>query len=335
MTELKRGCTACRLNLVIQTLFGSLNQPEEPQKSKLFDRMKQAMARTRAGLEERVEDLMALSRPVDEQALVQIEESLISADLGVPTVTRILDGLRQKLRRTELQNGEALRTALTAEIEQILDGVTSPAVTPAKPPYILFLVGVNGTGKTTTAGKLAAYLQRDGKRVLLCAADTFRAAAIEQLETWSQRSGVELIKSRTGADPSAVLFDALQAATARGVDYVIVDTAGRLHTKAGLMAELEKMHRTARRFSPGAPHETLLVLDAVTGQNGLQQARIFTESAGVTGIVLTKLDGTAKGGIVVAIAQELRLPVKFVGVGEKLEDLLPFDSAAFAASLLR
>lgn len=319
---------------MIQTLFGSLNQPEEPQKSKIFERMKQAMARTRAGLEDRVEDLMALGRPVDEQTLERLEESLIAADLGVPTVTRILDGLRQKLRRSELQDGTALRSALTAEIEHLLKGVARPQAAPVAPPYILFLVGVNGTGKTTTAGKLAAYLQRDDKRVLLCAADTFRAAAIEQLETWSQRSGVELIKSRTGADPSAVLFDALQAAKARGLDYVIVDTAGRLHTKAGLMAELEKMHRTARRFSPGAPHETLLVLDAVTGQNGLQQARIFTESAGVTGIVLTKLDGTAKGGIIVAIAQELGLPVKFVGVGEKLEDLLPFDPTGFAASLL-
>jgi fused signal recognition particle receptor len=320
--------------VAIQTLFGSLNQPEEPEQSGLFRRMKQAMARTRDGLGDRVEDLLALSRPIDEASLETLEESLIAADLGVPTVTRILDDLRQKLRRTELQDGEALREALQQEIETILAGVTRPARAPRQPPFILFLVGVNGTGKTTTAGKLSAYLQRGGKKVLLCAADTFRAAAIEQLETWSQRSGVELIKSRPGADPSAVLFDALQAAKARNADYVIVDTAGRLHTKAGLMAELEKMHRTAQRFSPEAPHETLLVLDAVTGQNGLQQARLFTESAGVTGIVLTKLDGTAKGGIVVAIAQDLKLPVKFVGVGEQLDDLLPFDAKAFTASLL-
>jgi fused signal recognition particle receptor len=322
-----------RLNLVIQTLFGSLNQPEEPQKSKLFDRMKQAMARTRAGLEERVEDLMALSRPVDEQALVQIEESLISADLGVPTVTRILDGLRQKLRRTELQNGEALRSALTAEIEQILDGVTSPAVTPTKPPYILFLVGVNGTGKTTTIGKLAQFLRSDGKTVLLCAADTFRAAAIEQLEVWGQRTGTEVIRTKPGGDPAAVLYDALQAGSARHSDYIIVDTAGRLHNKASLMAELEKMRRTAQRIIPGAPHETLLVMDATTGQNGLQQARLFTDAAAVTGIVLTKLDGTAKGGVVVAISRELGLPVRYVGVGEKVGDLLRFEARDFVDSL--
>lgn len=319
---------------MIQTLFGSLNEPPPEEQAGIFQKMKQAMARTRAGLDARVEDLLALSRPIDEQSLETLEESLIAADLGVGTVTRIMADLRQKLRRTELQNGDALKAALRQEIEQILTGAEKQQRYPTQPPYIVFLVGVNGTGKTTTAGKLAAYAQRQGKKVLLCAADTFRAAAIEQLETWGKRSGVELVKGRTGADPSAVLFDALQAAKARGADYVIVDTAGRLHTKAGLMAELEKMHRTARRFAPDAPHETLLVLDAVTGQNGLQQARLFTESAGVTGIVLSKLDGTAKGGIVVAIAQDLGLPVKFVGVGEKLDDLLPFDAKSFAASLL-
>ena len=318
----------------IQTLFGSLNDPPEEEKSGIFDRMKQAMARTRAGLEERVEDIMALTRPVDEASLEQLEASLISADLGVSTVTQILDDLRQKLRRQQLQDGAALRTALEQEIESLLVGISAPSRPAAAAPYILFLVGVNGTGKTTTAGKLAAWLQRQGKQVILCAADTFRAAAIEQLETWADRSGVSLIKGRSGADPSAVLFDSLQAAKARGADVVIVDTAGRLHTKSGLMAELDKMRRTAQRFSPDAPHEVLLVLDAVTGQNGLQQARQFTDSAGVTGIVLTKLDGTAKGGIVVAIARELKLPVRFVGVGEKIDDLLPFDPHAFAVSLL-
>jgi len=200
-------------------------------------------------------------------------------------------------------------------------------------PEVILVVGVNGTGKTTTIGKLAQLFRAQGKTVLLCAADTFRAAAIEQLEIWGQRTGTEVIKTKSGGDPSAVLFDALQSATSRKTDYVIVDTAGRLHTKQNLMMELEKMKRTAERIVPGAPHETLLVMDATTGQNGLQQARLFTQSAAVTGIVLTKLDGTAKGGVVVAISRELGLPVRFVGVGEKVGDLLPFDAKEFVDSL--
>jgi fused signal recognition particle receptor len=200
-------------------------------------------------------------------------------------------------------------------------------------PEVILVVGVNGTGKTTTIGKLAQSFRSEGRTVLLCAADTFRAAAIEQLEVWGQRTGTEVIKTKAGGDPAAVLFDALQAATARNTDYVIVDTAGRLHTKANLMSELEKMRRTAQRMVPGAPHETLLVMDATTGQNGLQQARLFTQAAGVTGIVLTKLDGTAKGGVVVAITHELGVPVRFVGVGEKAGDLLPFYPKEFVDSL--
>ena len=317
---------------MIQTLFGSLEPP--PKDESLFGRMKDALSRTRDSLEQKVEDIVALTRPIDEATLDELEASLISADLGVPTVTRILDDLRAKLRRQQLQDGAALRDALREEIETLLDDVRTPDVHVPQPPAVLFLVGVNGTGKTTTAGKLSARLEREGRKVVLCAADTFRAAAIEQLEVWSQRSGVSLVKSKPGADPSSVLFDALNSARSQNMDTVIVDTAGRLHTKQGLMAELDKMRRTAQRFSPGAPHEILLVMDATTGQNGLQQAKLFTESAGVTGIVLTKLDGTAKGGIVVAIAQQLRLPVKFVGIGEKLDDLIPFDSKAFAASLL-
>jgi fused signal recognition particle receptor len=223
---------------------------------------------------------------------------------------------------------------LKAQLKSLLDEQQPSPRTVASPPEVILLVGVNGTGKTTTSGKLAAYFRGQGKTVLLCAADTFRAAAIEQLEVWSERSGVEIIKSRQGGDPSAVLFDALHAAKARGNDYLVVDTAGRLHTKNNLMAELDKMRRTTQRLIPDAPHEVLLVMDATTGQNGLQQARLFTESAGVTGIVLTKLDGTAKGGITVAIARELKLPVRYVGIGEKIDDLLPFDSGAFVDSLL-
>ncbi len=319
---------------MIQTLFGSLDEPE---KKNIFGRMKAAVSRTRDGLNERIESIVALTREVDESALDDLEMSLLASDIGVRTAAEVVDALRERARRHEIQNGDVLKTLLKQEIRALLDAEEEqdffkPRQT--EPPTVIMMVGVNGTGKTTTTGKLAAYFRRQGKTVLLCAADTFRAAAIEQLEVWGQRTGVEMIKTKQGGDPSAVLFDALQAAKARSTDVLIVDTAGRLHTKNSLMAELDKMRRTAQRIVPGAPHEVLLVLDATTGQNGLQQARIFTESAGVTGIVLTKLDGTAKGGIVVAIARELRLPVRYVGVGEKLDDLLPFDSEAFVDSLL-
>ncbi|MGA7842220.1 MAG: signal recognition particle-docking protein FtsY, partial [Candidatus Acidiferrales bacterium] len=231
--------------------------------------------------------------------------------------------------------------ALKRELKnQILKILTAPAATqpnvdgkPANEPRVLFVVGVNGTGKTTTIGKLTNRLKKEGATVVLCAADTFRAAAIEQLEIWARRSGVEMIKQKPGADPSAVVFDALTAARARHADVVIVDTAGRLHTKSNLMAELDKMKRTAAKVIPGAPHDVLLVLDATTGQNGLNQAREFWSHAGVTGIVLTKLDGTAKGGIVVAIARELNLPIRFVGTGEKIDDLVPFDAQTYVNSL--
>jgi fused signal recognition particle receptor len=252
----------------------------------------------------------------------------------VTTTSEIIDHLRERAKRQQIRDGAELKSLLKEQIQGILDAQQRPAPFVPAPPAVIMMVGVNGTGKTTTSGKLAAFYRSQGKTVLLCAADTFRAAAMEQLEVWSQRSGVEMIKGRQGGDPSAVLFDALQAAKARARDVLIVDTAGRLHTKDGLMAELDKMRRTTRRLVPDGPHEVLLVMDATTGQNGLQQARIFTESAGVTGIVLTKLDGTAKGGIAVAIARELKLPVRYVGVGEKLEDILPFDSSAFVDSLL-
>jgi fused signal recognition particle receptor len=224
---------------------------------------------------------------------------------------------------------------LKVELKAVLDGVATETVVPGAPPEVVMMVGVNGTGKTTTTGKLAAFYRGQGRTVLLCAADTFRAAAIEQLEVWAGRADVAIIKTKTGGDPSAALYDACTAAKARGADVLIVDTAGRLHTKTALMKELDKMRRTAERLVPGAPHQTLLVMDATTGQNGLQQARLFTEAAKVTGIVLTKLDGTAKGGIVLAIATELGLPVKYVGVGETMEDILPFDSGAFVDSMVR
>ncbi|MGD0680659.1 MAG: signal recognition particle-docking protein FtsY [Terracidiphilus sp.] len=311
--------------------------PAATPNSSLFSRMKQAVARSRASLSARIETVVALTRTVDEQTLESLETALLTSDLGVQTTNAILAALRDRARRQAIEGGEELRALLKAQIRAILEAPISSqsnTLQPVEGPFVTFLVGVNGTGKTTSAGKLAAWYRAENKSVLLCAADTFRAAAIEQLEIWASRSGVEMIKTRHGGDPSAVLYDAISAAKAHKTDELIVDTAGRLHTKTGLMDELDKMRRTAAKLIPGAPHEVLLVMDATTGQNGLQQARQFTQSAGVTGILLTKLDGTAKGGICVAIAQELGLPVRFVGVGEQMTDLLEFSPAEFVDSLL-
>ncbi|MEO6982102.1 MAG: signal recognition particle-docking protein FtsY [Edaphobacter sp.] len=331
------------------SLFGKRDkdrpEPDQPsasdpaeQKRGFFDRMKQAVTRTRETFTESISSVIALTREVDESTFTDLEPVLLSADLGAPTTAIVLENLRQRALRTGIQGGDELKQLLKSELKQILDNVTHPIHHPATPPEVIMMVGVNGTGKTTTTGKLAAYFTsgKDGpaRSVLLCAADTFRAAAIEQLEVWAQRSDVQIIKTKQGGDPSAALYDACTAAKARGTQVLIVDTAGRLHTKTDLMKELDKMRRTAEKLIPGAPHQTLLVMDATTGQNGLQQARLFTEAARVTGIVLTKLDGTAKGGIVLAIATELKLPDIYAGVGEKLEDILPFDSAAFIDSLL-
>jgi fused signal recognition particle receptor len=312
---------------MIQTLFG----PPEPT---FLEKMKEAVTRTRENLGERIDEVMAFTKEIDRGTLDDLEAILISADLGATTTHEILDKLREKADRKQIKDAAELKRLIQEQIRSILNATPSRAATPVRgDPEVVMIVGVNGTGKTTTIGKLAHALRSEGKTVLLCAADTFRAAAIEQLEIWGSRTGVEVIKTKAGGDPSAVLFDALNAAKARGTDSVIVDTAGRLHTKTSLMAELEKMKRTARRIIPNAPHEVLLVMDATTGQNGLQQARIFTESAGVTGIVLTKLDGTAKGGVVVAISRELGLPVRYVGVGEQASDLLPFSAENFVESL--
>jgi fused signal recognition particle receptor len=316
---------------MIQTLFGSL---EEEKKTGFLDRMKQAVTRTRENLAERIDDIVSIGKEIDRNTLDDLEGTLLSADLGTTTTQEVLGKLREKADRKQIKNVEELKRLLKEELLGILNTTNSRPVSKVDgTPEVILVVGVNGTGKTTTIGKLSQVFRSQGKNVLLCAADTFRAAAIEQLEIWGQRTGTEVIKTKGGGDPAAVLFDALQAAVARKTDYVIVDTAGRLHTKSSLMAELEKMHRTAQRIISGAPHETLLVMDATTGQNGLQQARLFTQSAGVTGIVLTKLDGTAKGGVVVAICRELGLPVRYVGVGEKAGDLLPFNPREFVDSL--
>ena len=316
---------------MIQTLFGSL---DEKQKPSFIERMKEAVSRTRENLAERIEDVVSIGKEIDRATLDDLEATLIGADLGTTTTHEVLEKLRDKADRKQIKDVNELKRLLKEELLAILTSTSSRPVTKVDgTPEVIIVVGVNGTGKTTTIGKLAQVFRAQGKTVLLCAADTFRAAAIEQLEIWGQRTGTEVIKTKAGGDPAAVLFDALQSATARKTDYVIVDTAGRLHTKQNLMLELEKMKRTAQRIVPGAPHETLLVMDATTGQNGLQQARQFTQSSGVTGIVLTKLDGTAKGGVVVAISRELGLPVRFVGVGEKAGDLLPFDPKDFVDSL--
>jgi len=316
---------------MIQTLFGSL---EEQQKPSFLDRMKEAVSRTRENLAERIEDAVSFSKEIDRNTLDDLEATLIGADLGTTTTHEVLEKLREKADRKQIKDVEELKRLLKGELLAILSVANSQPVQKVDgTPEVILVVGVNGTGKTTTIGKLAQVFRSQGKNVLMCAADTFRAAAIEQLEVWGQRTGTEVIKTKAGGDPAAVLFDALQAATARKTDYVVVDTAGRLHTKTNLMSELEKMRRTAQRIIPGAPHETLLVMDATTGQNGLQQARLFTQAAGVTGIVLTKLDGTAKGGVVVAISRELGVPVRYVGVGEKAGDLLPFDPKEFVDSL--
>jgi fused signal recognition particle receptor len=314
--------------MAIQTLFGSV--PTEPD---LLDRLKAGIQKTRSGLVDRLEDVLSGRKEIDADMLEELEYTLITADLGVETVGEILEEIRQRMDRKQSGDADQIRNLIRERLLDVLRASETPVHVVRTPPAVVMLVGVNGAGKTTTVGKLAHRFLGEGRKVLLCAADTFRAAAIEQLDIWAQRAGVDMIRQKTGADPSAVVFDALQAAKARGVDYVIVDTAGRLHTKENLMSELEKMRRTCQRVIPGSPHEVWLVMDATTGQNGLEQARRFTESASVTGILLTKLDGTAKGGVVIAIARELNVPIRFVGVGEKIDDLLPFEPERFVESL--
>ncbi len=308
------------------TLFG---KPEPT----LLDRLKKSVTKTREQLGTRLTPLLTRGRAVDPQLFHELESSLLAADLGIRTTKELLTGLREDAERGNIQDAAQLKEALKGRLADMLRLSGAAPEANGTRPQVIFVVGVNGTGKTTTIGKLAWRLKQEGRSTILCAADTFRAAAIEQLEVWARRAGVDIVHQKTGADPAAVVYDGLLAAIKGSAEVVIVDTAGRLHTKHNLMAELEKMKRTAAKLVPGAPHEVLLVLDATTGQNGLIQAREFTAHAGVTGIVLTKLDGTAKGGIVVAIARELGLPVRYVGTGEQTEDLVPFDVPTFVNSL--
>ncbi len=319
---------------MFKSLFGSTSEAEQPaSNTSLLERLKVGIQKTRAGLMEKLEDAVSGRKEIDANVLEELEYALITADIGAKTTAEILERIRQRVDRKQVGDIGELKNLIREHLLEILEATERPIPQVAEPPAVIMVVGVNGAGKTTSIGKLTRRLQSEGHSVMLCAADTFRAAAIEQLEIWAQRTGADLIRQQPGSDPSAVVFDALQAARARKTDCVIIDTAGRLHTKTNLMAELEKMRRTASRVIPDAPHEVLLVIEATTGQNGLEQARKFTESSAVTGIILTKLDGTAKGGVVVAISRELNMPIRYVGVGEQLDDLLPFEPENFVASL--
>ncbi len=312
-----------------------LPEPEAPleeERRGLFRRFRERLGRTREALSGGLARLLARRKVVDAELLEELEELLITADLGVETTLALMQGLQDRLKRRELNDPERLKAALG---EAMLRMLAAPAPKPREArPWVVLVVGVNGVGKTTTIAKLAQRERQAGREPLLIAGDTFRAAAAEQLAAWGERLGVEVIRQQAGADPAAVVFDGLTAALARGVDTVFIDTAGRLHPKVNLMEELKKIHRTIARKVPGAPHETYLVLDATTGQNALSQARLFQEAVGVTGLILTKLDGTAKGGVALAVVHETGLPLRYLGVGEGLDDLKPFDPEAFVAAIL-
>lgn len=306
---------------------------ETQAKPSFFERLKQGLQKTKDGLVGRIDTLVLGKKEIDADTLEELEEILITSDMGVKTTLELVRTLEQRLKRNDLKDGAALRAALKEEILQRLELHHAQLNPSTRHPFVILVIGVNGVGKTTTIGKLASRFTSEGKKVLLAAADTFRAAAAEQLVAWGERAGVDVIRHKEGADPSAVVFDACKAALARDVDILIVDTAGRLHTKVNLMEEMKKIRRVIDREIPGAPHETLLVVDAATGQNAISQARLFKEAAGVSGIALTKLDGTAKGGIVVAVSHEFALPVRYIGVGESIEDLRDFDPREFTDAL--
>jgi fused signal recognition particle receptor len=301
-----------------------------------FDKLRDGLSRTTQQIVNRFEEIVQRAdeevertRPIDVDTIEALEELLVSADVGIPATERIVTAVKARARR-----GESLRDLVKEEIRAVFDAVERPS-TNGHVPHVTLIVGVNGTGKTTTIGKLANLLKAEGKQPLVCAADTFRAAAVEQLEIWARLAGVDIVRAKEGSDPAAVVFDAIQSGKAKGRDPILVDTAGRLHTRVNLMNELEKIRRVAGRAADGAPHEVLLVLDATVGQNGLQQAKEFTQVAGVTGVVLTKLDGTAKGGVAVAIAHDLKLPIRYVGVGEGIDDLIPFSPQEYVDAIFQ
>ncbi|MBL1274345.1 MAG: signal recognition particle-docking protein FtsY [Oceanospirillales bacterium] len=308
--------------------------PESAPSVSVFERIKQGLGKTRASLTGGLTDMFSAGKKIDEELLEEIETTLLMADVGVTATSEIIESLTDKLQRNQLKDGEALRKALRDELHGLLRGVTKPlTIDSTKKPYVILMVGVNGVGKTTTIGKLTKKFQGEGKSVMLAAGDTFRAAAVEQLQVWGERNNVPVVAQHTGADSASVIFDAIQSGKSRGVDVVIADTAGRLQNKDNLMGELEKVVRVMKKLDDSAPHEVMLVLDAGTGQNALSQAQVFQKAVGVSGITLTKLDGTAKGGIVFAIARQLQLPIRFIGVGEQVDDLRSFDAETFVDAL--
>lgn len=308
-------------------------QPEAPAKKSFFGKLKQGLTKTRKSLGGRLSHVFLASKTIDEEVLEELEEMLITADIGVHTTMEIIEQIRRDVSRKTLKNGEELKRHIKAHLLEILKSIPDPGFQLDHHPTIVLVVGVNGVGKTTTIGKIARLLQDQGKSVLMCAADTYRAAAVEQLEVWSKRAGVEIVMKPGSTDPASVVFEALDRAKKESVDILLIDTAGRLHNNPNLMNELEKIRRITTRHDESAPHHVLLILDAVTGQNGLQQAKQFVAKVGVTDLVLTKLDGTAKGGIAIAIANELKLPIQYLGVGEQMDDLLPFEAEKFVDSL--
>ncbi|GGG12323.1 signal recognition particle-docking protein FtsY [Paenibacillus aceti] len=316
------------------SFFKKLKESISSKTESVTKQFKDGLEKTRKGFVEKVADLITRRKKIDEEFFEELEEILIGADVGVNTVMQLIDDLRDEVRKRKIEDAADLQPILSEKLVELLRGDENNdlRLNPDGITVILF-VGVNGVGKTTTIGKLAHHYKQQGKKVIMAAGDTFRAGAIEQLEVWGERAGVEVIKQHAGSDPAAVMFDAVQAAKQRGADILLCDTAGRLQNKSNLMEELNKIFRVIQREIPGAPHEVLMVLDATTGQNALSQAKLFGEKSGVTGLVLTKLDGTAKGGIVIAIRQELSLPVKLVGLGEKMEDLQKFDSELFVHGL--
>jgi fused signal recognition particle receptor len=308
-------------------------EPEPPQVS-VFERVRKGLGKTRANLTGGFSDLFSMGKKIDADLLEEIETTLLMADVGVTATTEIIESLTDKMERNQLRDGDALRKALRDQLHDLLAGVSHPLdINIDKKPYVMLMVGVNGVGKTTTIGKLTRLFQQDGKSVMLAAGDTFRAAAVEQLQVWGERNNVPVIAQHTGADSASVIFDAVQSAQSRGIDVVIADTAGRLQNKDNLMSELEKVVRVMKKLDAAAPHEVMLVLDAGTGQNALSQAQVFQQAVGVSGITLTKLDGTAKGGIVFAIARQLQLPIRYIGVGEQVDDLRSFDARTFVDAL--